>query len=137
MTGEKIIRDRGFVVLGLLLALVALKYILPDTRCSVSGTESGKWQTPPEILFKGLIVGASYGLLGVGLVLIYRSNRIINFAHGDIGAFGAVIFLLLQQQAHIPYWIAMIPALAHRLRPHRGASPRPPSSGGCARHRSS
>ena len=34
----------------------------------------------------------TYGLLAVGLVLVYRSNRIINFAHGEIGAFGAAVF---------------------------------------------
>ena len=28
-------------------------------------------------------------MLAAGLVLIYRSNRIINFAQGEIGAFGA------------------------------------------------
>ncbi|MCU1602162.1 MAG: putative transporter ATPase and permease protein [Frankiales bacterium] len=110
MTRQNVLRRGGISLVALAVAYVALKYVLP-ANLHVSGTETGMWQTPPAIVFKGLIVGSSYGLLGVGLVLIYRSNRIINFAHGDIGAFGAVIFLLLQRDAHIPYWIAMIPAL--------------------------
>jgi ABC-type branched-subunit amino acid transport system ATPase component/ABC-type branched-subunit amino acid transport system permease subunit len=110
VTRERLLRRGVMSLVALAVAYVVLKYVLPGTL-HVSGTETGKWQSPPAIVFKGLIVGSSYGLLGVGLVLIYRSNRIINFAHGNIGAFGAVIFLLLQHNAHIPYWIALIPAL--------------------------
>src|SRR3954453_7341380 len=54
----------------------------------------------------------TYGLLSVGLVLIYRSNRIINFAHGQIGAFGAAFFGIEAVRWHIPYFVAILPALA-------------------------
>ena len=37
-------------------------------------------------LFRGFCTGALYGLIGVGLVLIYRTNRIINFAAAGLGA---------------------------------------------------
>ena len=59
----------------------------------------------------GLIVGLTYGLLAVGLVLIYRTNRIINFAHGQIGAFAAAFFGIEVVRWHIPYWVAFLPAL--------------------------
>ena len=41
------------------------------------------------VLALGAITGMIYGVLAVGLVLVYRSNRLINFAHGEIGAFAA------------------------------------------------
>src|SRR5947209_8007016 len=54
----------------------------------------------------GAITGMTYGILAVGLVLIYRSNRIINFAHGEIGAFSAAMFGALVVQGKLHYWIA-------------------------------
>ena len=51
----------------------------------------GHVSLPLPALTLGLITGMTYGILAVGLVLIYRSNRVINFAHGEIGAFGAAL----------------------------------------------
>ena len=74
-------------------------------------TRSGQWESPGPVVLLGLIVGLTYGLLAVGLVLIYRTNRIINFAHGQIGAFGAAFFGIEVVRWHIPYWLAFLPAL--------------------------
>jgi branched-chain amino acid transport system permease protein len=44
-------------------------------------------------LVSGAIQGAVYGLLGLGLVLLYKSNRIFNFAQAEFGtsaAFGTL-----------------------------------------------
>ena len=44
----------------------------------------------------GLATGSIYALVALGLALIYRSTRILNFAHGDITTVGAfVAFALL------------------------------------------
>ncbi len=44
----------------------------------------------------GLSVGSLYALVALGLVLIYRSTRILNFAHGDVTTAGTfVAFTLL------------------------------------------
>jgi ABC-type branched-subunit amino acid transport system ATPase component/ABC-type branched-subunit amino acid transport system permease subunit len=67
--------------------------------------------TPFPVILLGTIVGMTYGLLAVGLVLIYRTNRIINFAHGQIGAFASAFFGLAAVQWHIPYWVAFPIAL--------------------------
>jgi branched-subunit amino acid ABC-type transport system permease component len=40
-----------------------------------------------QIVYGGLVDGLSIGLLALGIVLIYRSNRVINFAVGALGAF--------------------------------------------------
>lgn len=59
----------------------------------------------------GAIIGMTYGVLAVGLILIYRSNRIINFAHGEVGAFGAAMMALAVVRWHLHYWIAFPLAL--------------------------
>lgn len=61
---------------------------------------------PAPILLLGLSTGATYGLLAVGLVLVYRANRIINFAHGEIGAFAAALLGVAVVSWHLWYWLA-------------------------------
>ncbi|PZR78898.1 MAG: hypothetical protein DLM65_11855, partial [Candidatus Aeolococcus gillhamiae] len=42
----------------------------------------------------------------------FRTNGIINFAHGQVGSFAAVAFGLIVVQQHVPYWVAFPVALA-------------------------
>lgn len=42
-------------------------------------------------LIDGIANGAAYGLLGLGLVLLYKSNRIFNFAQGEFATVGAIV----------------------------------------------
>ena len=69
-------------------------------------------QLPPGLIALGLIQGMSYGIIAVGLVLVYRSNRLVNFAHGEIGAFGAAVCGLLVVRWHTPYWLAFAAGIA-------------------------
>jgi len=48
-----------------------------------------------EIVVIGALTGLTYAILAAGLVLIYRATRVINFAHGEIGAFGATLLAKL------------------------------------------
>jgi ABC-type branched-subunit amino acid transport system ATPase component/ABC-type branched-subunit amino acid transport system permease subunit len=97
---------------GVLVGLwILLDFVLPNV-ITTHQTSTGHWQTPFPVVVLGLIGGASYGMLAAGLVLIYRSNRIINFAHGEVGAFGAAFFAIEVTRWHFPYWAAMLPALA-------------------------
>lgn len=64
------------------------------------------------VLVLGALSGMLYGLLAVGLVLVYRTNKVINFAHGEIGAFGAALFSIFVLQWGMPYWLMLPLALA-------------------------
>jgi branched-chain amino acid transport system permease protein len=46
------------------------------------------------LLFKGLSLGFLYALSAMGFVLIFKTGRLINLAHGQMMAMGAFIFLL-------------------------------------------
>jgi ABC-type branched-subunit amino acid transport system ATPase component/ABC-type branched-subunit amino acid transport system permease subunit len=59
----------------------------------------------------GLFTGLTYGLLAVGLVLVYRSSRFVNFAHGSVGAFGASMLALFVADWGLPYWVSFVVAL--------------------------
>jgi branched-chain amino acid transport system permease protein len=51
----------------------------------------------------GLSAGSLYALVGLGIVLIYRSTRVLNFAHGDIATFATFVsFALLSNRYSFP-----------------------------------
>lgn len=59
-------------------------------------------------LFNGLVSGAFYALLSLGLAIIFGMMRIVNFAHGAmymLGAFGAY---MAAEYLHLPFWGALI-----------------------------
>lgn len=64
------------------------------------------YATPPYVLILGSIIGIGYGLLGVCLVLVFRTSRVINFALPQIGIFAAASLPLFVQVAGLPYWLA-------------------------------
>ena len=48
-----------------------------------------------EVATFGLSAGAVFGLLALGLVLIYRTTGVMNFAHWAIGLLGVIVYALL------------------------------------------
>ena len=47
----------------------------------------------------GISAGSLYALVALGIVLIYRSTRVLNFAHGDVATFATfVAFSLLSHR---------------------------------------
>ena len=63
---------------------------------------------PPEVIANGMVLGSLYALVAMGLILVYRANRIINFAQAQLGAVPAVIALLLIAKRGVPY-MAVLP----------------------------
>lgn len=59
------------------------------------------------VIVNGLFLGLVYGLLAVGLVVVYRGSRIVNFAYGETGMLGAFAFMELWTRARI----SLLPAL--------------------------
>src|SRR6202021_1668011 len=63
---------------------------------------------PIFVLVNGVITGLSYGLLAMGLVLIYRTNRVLNFAQGQLGVVAAVFMVKCFYDFGFNYWFALI-----------------------------
>jgi ABC-type branched-subunit amino acid transport system permease subunit len=61
---------------------------------------------------QGLVAGLLYGLLALGLVLLYRTTRVLNFAQGQLGVVAAVFLLKLTRDLGIFYWPSMFVVLA-------------------------
>jgi ABC-type branched-subunit amino acid transport system ATPase component/ABC-type branched-subunit amino acid transport system permease subunit len=69
-------KQRTVAVVGGIVAAVAVATVVfPDAA-------------PTGIVLKGALFGSATGLLAVGLVLTYRTTRIINFSYGAMGSLG-------------------------------------------------
>ena len=65
------------------------------------------WDLSTSTFVIGLLSGLTYALLAAGLVLIYRATKVINFAAGEIGAFGAALLAKLVLDWGWSYWAAL------------------------------
>jgi ABC-type branched-subunit amino acid transport system ATPase component/ABC-type branched-subunit amino acid transport system permease subunit len=75
-------------------------------------TREFPYSWPSGIVAQGGLFGASAGLLAVGLVLTYRSTRVINFAYGAMGSAAAELGLVAYQHGHLPWGVCILIALA-------------------------
>jgi len=72
-----------------------------------------------DVLVIGLQNGAIYSLVALGLVLVYKATRVLNFAHGEVGTTAAFVAWVLivggdtERGALTPgaLWWAAIPAV--------------------------
>ena len=61
-----------------------------------------------QIVVSGIVVGSIYALAALGLVLVYKSSRVANFAHGQIIAAGAFITYALTVWAGVHIFFSFI-----------------------------
>ncbi len=62
-------------------------------------------------LVLGLLNGMTYGLLGVGVVLVYNANRFINLAQAQLGVLSAQLLALLAVKWGWSWWEGIVPCL--------------------------
>lgn len=95
-------------VKGIILGVPAIAGIFVITQFILPGTAAGGG-TPGAVLFDGFVIGLLNALITMGVILIYRNIRIINFAQAAIGAIGGVFaynFTVLNE------WPFLLAALA-------------------------
>ena len=59
----------------------------------------------------GVTIGVVYGIVALGISLIYSGLDIVHFAHGEIYMFGAFFGLVMAKDMSIPYPAALIGAM--------------------------
>ena len=67
---------------------------------------------PGGIVLRGVIVGGLTALIALGMALVYRANRIVNFAQADLGFAPAVLSYLLLDEVGVPWPLAVLAGLA-------------------------
>ena len=64
-------------------------------------------KAPIGIVLLGVVYGSATALGAMGLILVYRANRFINFAHGALGSLVGVLAIGLVKVHGLNYWIAL------------------------------
>ncbi len=60
----------------------------------------------------GLATGSLYALVALGIVLLYRTSRVLNFAHGDVATFATFICYTFLTQFRVPFGVAVVATFA-------------------------
>ena len=65
-----------------------------------------------QFLANGIMIGGIYGLVALGLVLIYKSSRVLNLAHGFFLMILAWLCWSFAEQLGLPIWLSILSVLA-------------------------
>jgi len=69
------------------------------------------WQLLPQFAATGLLAGGPLALTALGLVLVFKSTYIFNFAYGQMLLLGALFTWWFAVERGLPLWLAIILAL--------------------------
>ncbi len=69
------------------------------------------WQLLPQFAVSGLLAGGPLALIALGLVLIFKSTYIFNFAQGQILLLGALFTWWFAVERGLPMWAAILLAV--------------------------
>lgn len=94
MPGERTTRD----------GLRRLRPLAPAAL--ILGVQLAAFPVPAGVFLRGLLIGGLTGLLAIGLALTYRSHRVIDFAHAELGVAPVVLTFLLRTVWGWPYAVA-------------------------------
>ena len=61
-----------------------------------------------QALTQGLLIGSTYGLLALGMGLVYGVSGVVNFAHGDFIALGMFMCLALYSALSLDPYVSII-----------------------------
>ncbi len=64
-----------------------------------------------QIVISGIAQGCIYGLIALGIVLIYKATETVSFAQGELMMLGAFIGLLVMTSLGFPFWLAFAAAV--------------------------
>src|SRR5215216_4850012 len=87
-----------------------LAYVLPVAAFIVA-VRIWPFPAPNGVILDGALGGGRIALIALGVALIYRANRIINFAQGDLGQVPATLGTLMVITLSVNYFLAFTTGL--------------------------
>src|SRR3989440_13031567 len=70
---------------------------------------------PPAIIALGVVYGSLNALIAIGIVLVYRANKVVNFAQAEFGSVAAVLAIEFRLLLHWNYFLAVAAGLGMAL----------------------
>lgn len=68
-----------------------------------------------QMLVSGIMVGSSYALMGLAMVIIYKTSEVINFAQGEMALLTVFLTYMVLEYYHVPFYAAFPAALVFSL----------------------
>jgi len=84
----------------------SLSWILPPALILL--VQQIFWRTPLGAVLQGIVLGLLTSLVALGIVLVYRSNRVLNFAQGELGLLPTILSVMLIVESGFPYLVALL-----------------------------
>ena len=88
----------------------ALAWVIPLGALAFA-VRVGPFPAPNGVILDGALGGGRIALIALGIALIYRANRVINFAQGDLGQVPATLGSLLVISLGVNYILAFMTGL--------------------------
>ena len=67
------------------------------------------WDLVTNVVISGLLTGMVYGLMALGLSVIYGVVRVVNFAHGEMMTIAMYAVVVLFAAFQLDPFLAMLP----------------------------
>ena len=64
------------------------------------------------VILDGIVLGLAFGLLGVGMTLVYGLGGVLNLAYGQIVVFGAIVVMVTMEDGLATFFAAVVGVLA-------------------------
>lgn len=64
-----------------------------------------------QLFILGLFEGGLYAIVAAGIVLVYKSTHVVSLAHGQLMAYGALVFWFTLTVLKVPFVLAILIAL--------------------------
>jgi ABC-type branched-subunit amino acid transport system permease subunit len=87
-----------------------LSYVVP-VAALIFAVRVWPFPAPNGVILDGALGGGRIALIALGIALIYRANRVINFAQGDLGQVPATLGALLVISLSVNYFVAFTTGL--------------------------
>ncbi|RLB69212.1 MAG: branched-chain amino acid ABC transporter permease, partial [Deltaproteobacteria bacterium] len=59
-----------------------------------------------QMIVSGIAAGSTYALMGMAMVIIYKTSEVPNFAQGEMALATSFFTLMLLEQRGLPYHLA-------------------------------
>lgn len=60
-----------------------------------------------QLFVNGLLIGVIYSVAGVIVTIVYKSTHVVSMAHGQLLAFGALLFWIFIDKLTYPIWLSL------------------------------
>jgi len=65
-----------------------------------------------QAIVGGIANGAIFGLVALGIVLVYKGTKVLNFAQGELGTVSLFVAWWFVNEQGLPYWMGAISGIA-------------------------